>query len=215
MTGSLRLPDAPVAAEDGRMSAPSALRNRAAITELVLRHAPATGRALEIASGTGEHVIAMAAAMPRLDWHPTDIDTGRRRSIDAWVRAEGLGNVAPARHLDAAQPGWAADEPPADLIVLVNLLHLIPNEAAETILNGIARALSPRGVAVIYGPFLRDGAATSEGDRAFDASLRAQDPDIGYKDAGWVSAHMKAEGLTRLEERHMPANNLAFVFRKD
>jgi hypothetical protein len=214
MTRSLRLPDAPVAAEDGRMSAPSAQRNRAAITDLVRQHAPASGRALEIASGTGEHVVALAAAMPGLVWHPTDIDAGRRRSIDAWVAAERLSNVTPARHLDAARHGWATGEPRADLIVLVNLLHLIPDVAAGTILDEIAKALSPQGIAVIYGPFLRDGEATSEGDRAFDASLRAQDPDIGYKDAGWVLGRMRGGGLTPLEERQMPANNLAFVFRK-
>lgn len=214
MTGSLRLPDAPVAGEDGRMSAPSALRNRSAIVELVALHAPRAGRALEIASGTGEHVVAMAAAMPGLHWHPTDIDPQRRRSIDAWVTAEGLVNVAPAKKLDAARAGWASETPPADLIVLVNLLHLIPDAAARTVLAEISGCLAPGGVAVIYGPFLRNGEATSEGDRAFDASLRAQNSAIGYKDAAWINGAMMAEGLSSIEEREMPANNLAFLFRR-
>lgn len=214
MTGSLRLPDAPVPAEDGRMSAPSALRNRAAIVELVARHAPEAGRALEIASGTGEHVVALAAALPGLRWHPTDIDAQRRRSIDAWAAAEGLTNVAPADDLNAANPGWSSSEAPADLIVLVNLLHLIPEPAAKTVLTEIAGCLAPGGVAVIYGPFLRNGEATSEGDRAFDASLRAQDSAIGYKDAAWVRECMTTHGLSSIEDCEMPANNLAFVFRK-
>jgi len=214
MTRSLRLPDAPVAADDGRMSAPSAQRNRAAIVEVVSDHAPGSGRALEIASGTGEHVVAMAVAMPGLHWQPTDIDAQRRRSTDAWVAAEGLDNVAPAGHLDAAVPGWATPGPPCDLIVLVNLLHLIPAPAARTVLTEIGGALAPGGTALIYGPFLRNGQATSEGDRAFDASLRAQDSAIGYKDAGWVRDVMSTAGLTCAEEREMPANNLAFAFRK-
>ena len=75
-------------------------------------------------------------------------------------------------------------------------------------------ALASGGVALIYGPFLRDGRATSEGDRAFDASLRAQDPSIGYKDAGWVSSRLSLAGLGMAEEREMPANNLALVFMK-
>lgn len=214
MTGRLRLPDAPVAAEDGRMTAPSALRNRAAIVEVVRDHAPDRGRALEIASGTGEHVVALAAAFPGLTWQPTDIDPDRRRSIDAWVAAEGAENVAPAAMLDAAAPGWAGSVGPVELVLVVNLLHLIAEEEAATVLDEIAGALAPGGVALIYGPFLREGRTTSEGDRAFDASLRAQDGRIGYKDAGWVRARMEQAGLTCIEERPMPANNLTLVLHR-
>lgn len=214
MTRNLRLPDAPVAAEDGRMTAPSALRNRAAITQAVLDHAPAKGRALEIASGTGEHVVTLATATPGLDWQPSDIDPARRRSVDAWVESEGVTNVARAMYLDATRPGWSGEAGLVDFILLVNLLHLISDEAAATVLDEMARALASGGVALIYGPFLRDGRATSEGDRAFDASLRAQDPSIGYKDAGWVSSRLSLAGLGMAEEREMPANNLALVFMK-
>lgn len=214
MTGGLRLPDAPEPGQDGRMSAPSALRNRAAIVDVIRERAPATGRALEIASGTGEHMVAFAAELPGLHWQPTDIDPVRRRSVDAWVSAAGLANVAPAAALDAAQPGWSGQMGPVDLIVTVNLLHLIPEAAAGHVLDEMARALAPAGIAFVYGPFLRDGQPTSAGDRAFDESLRAQDPAIGYKDRAWVRDRMRTAGLHRVEERQMPANNLVFVFQK-
>lgn len=212
MSRKLQLPDAPEAEVDGRMSAPSALRNREVIAQALQRLAPQDGRALEIASGTGEHVIHLAETMPKMIWHPTDLDEARLRSIAAWVSRIGLPNIHPPKHLDAAAAGWAAREVPFDLILTVNLLHLVSDSEAATILTETAQALTPQGVAIIYGPFLRDGIATSEGDARFDASLRAQDPLIGYKDVARVSAQLQAAGLTLTERLEMPANNLMLAF---
>ena len=212
MSRNLQLPDAPEAEVDGRMSAPSALRNREVIAQALQRLAPRQGRALEIASGTGEHVIHLAAVMPDIEWHPTDLDAQRLASIKAWVEAEALPNILPPQHLDAAQPGWAQRHGPFDVILIVNLLHLISDSEAGVTLNEIGQALATGGVAFIYGPFLRDGIATSEGDATFDASLRAQDPLIGYKDVARVSAQLQAAGLTLTERLEMPANNLMLAF---
>lgn len=212
MSRNLQLPDAPEAEVDGRMSAPSALRNREVIAQALQHLAPQDGRALEIASGTGEHVIHLAETMPKMNWHPTDLDEARLRSIAAWVSRSGLPNIHPPKHLDAAAAGWAAREEPFDLILTVNLLHLISDSEVATILTETAQALAPQGVAIIYGPFLRDGTATSEGDARFDASLRAQDPLIGYKDVARVSAQLQAAGLTLVERLEMPANNLMLAF---
>jgi SAM-dependent methyltransferase len=212
----LTLPDAPDAegSDDPRISAPSALRNRDAIAAELRRLAPAAGRALEIASGTGEHVIRFAAATPGLDWQPTEPDAVRRASIAAWAEDTALPNIRPPRALDAAWPGWSAQHGPADLIVLVNLLHLISDGEAATVLDEVAAALAPGGVFTLYGPFLRDGAATSEGDAAFDAHLRAQDPAIGYKDVIDTCARLVAAGLRHLETVAMPANNLLLAFER-
>lgn len=199
---------------DARRSAPAARRNRDAIACEVLRLAPSSGRALEIASGSGEHVVCFAAAMPGLVWYPSDPDPEQRASIAAWTASEGLANVRPPADLDAGRPGWADREDPADLIVLINLLHLVPDAAAWTSLDGIAQVLRPGGVAVIYGPFLRDGETTSEGDAAFDASLRARDPRTGYKDIADVVSRAVRAGLTHIETVRMPANNLLLAFEK-
>jgi SAM-dependent methyltransferase len=215
MIRRLDLPDGGgAAAGDARLSAPSAVRNRDLIAAELVRLAPERGRALEIASGTGEHVVRFAAAMPGLDWQPTDPDPARRASIAAWAAEAGLGNIRAPLPLDAARPGWAADHGPVDLVVLVNLLHLISVPEAETVLTEVAAVLAPGGLFALYGPFLRDGEATSEGDAAFHASLRAQDPAIGYKDVIDTCATLVAAGLAHVETVAMPANNLFLVFER-
>ena len=195
-----------------KLHSPSAQRNAPAIVALLQEVAPPAGRALEIASGTGQHVVAMAAALPALTWQPTDITPDRLASIDAYAAEAALPNLRPAQPLDAAQDGWAAAHPPYDLIYLGNLLHLIPMPDAQAVLTGAAAALAPEGTLVIYGPFMRAGRLTSDGDRTFDSDLA--NPDIGYKDDTWVAAVLGAAGLRHQITRDMPANNLGIIARR-
>ncbi len=217
MSRRLNLPDTASVAhpsDDGRMFAPSAARNAADIAALVAQHAPDSGRALEIASGTGEHAVVFAKAVPGLDWQPTDIDAARRASVDAHAGVAGLANLRAAIDLDATAPGWGAAHSGQQLIVLVNLLHLISENEARTLIAEVAQALAPGGLFILYGPFLRDGETTSEGDRSFHASLRAQDPEIGYKDDWDVIDWIHANWLELVQVVEMPANNMAFVARR-
>lgn len=197
--------------DGARLSAPSAARNTGPITDLLRHHAPAAGRALEIASGTGEHVLAFAAAFPGLDWQPTEIDPDRRASIDGWAATRNLPNLRPAIELDATRPGWGAAHGGHDLILLINLLHLVSTPEARVIVAEVPAALSPGGRFILYGPFLRNGEATSEGDARFHASLRAADPETGYKDDFDVIDWLHAAGLALVDVVEMPSNNLAFV----
>lgn len=212
MTRRLHLPDtgAPVG-PDARRHAPSAERNAGPILAVVARHAPPQGSALELASGTGQHIVQLAPAHPGLTWQPTDADPANLASISAWAAAHPAPNLAPPAVLDAAREGWSADWGGRALILCVNLLHLIPDTAAATVLAEAGAALAPGGRLMVYGPFLRDGQATSAGDAAFHASLRAQDPAIGYKDLAWVLDRMTASGLRHLVTEEMPANNLMLV----
>lgn len=199
---------------DGRLSAPAALRNRDDIAAALADIAPSSGRALEIASGTGEHVIRFARAMPGLVWQPTDPAPDRRASILAWRVAEPSDNILAPVDLDACTPGWAASHGDADLIFLANLLHLVTEAEARICLTEMARALAPGGCCAVYGPFLRDGQATSDGDAAFDARIRAENPDRGYKDVAWVTDLWASCGLIPDAPHAMPANNLLLVARK-
>ncbi len=208
------MPTLPAANPDAMMSAPAALRNRDVIREHVLRFAPESGRALEIASGTGEHVVHIAAATPGLLWHPTDPDPDRRASIAAWQADARVPNIQAPVALDATQAGWSDTYRPMDIILLVNLLHLISAPQAETVLTEIASALAPGGTALIYGPFLREGQTTSDGDAAFDTRLRAQNPEIGYKDAAEILQILRGAGLGPVATLDMPANNLLFAAQK-
>lgn len=210
-------PNASVASqtEDGKLSAPSALRNAPVIVELLQSIVPAQGRALEIASGTGQHISALAAAIPQIDWYPTEIAADRITSIDAYAAQAALDNLRPAKLLDAATSGWAGSHTPYDLIYFGNLLHLISADAAAIVLNEAASALAPQGHFVIYGPFKRGGALTSEGDAKFDAELRAADPKIGYKNDQWIKHLLTDAGLDASLVRNMPANNLAFIAKRE
>lgn len=200
--------------EGGKLFAPAAARNLAPLLEVLQRHVPHKGQALEIASGTGQHVVGFAEALPGLQWQPSDIDRARRASIDAYVAEAGLRNVAPAAALDATAPGWGGLIGPFQVILLANLLHLISQAEAHCLLTEAATALAPEGRMVIYGPFRRQGALVSEGDRSFDAALTSHDPEIGYKDAGDVTAWAAARGLELVAEVEMPANNLSLVFER-
>ncbi len=217
MPKRMNLPDAAsVAASlgDGRLHAPSAARNLGAITDVLRAHGPKSGSALEIASGTGQHIVGFAGALPGVIWHPSDVDAARRASVDAWAREAGLRNLRPARDLDATTSGWGAGAGPQDLIYLGNLLHLISTPEARTLINEVVAALAPEGCFILYGPFLRNGATTSEGDAAFDASIRAADPELGYKNDRDLSAWLVQAGLARIQRVDMPANNLCFIARR-
>ena len=197
-----------------KLYAPSAERNAAAIAEFIAGHVPGTGRALEIASGTGQHVVSFAARMPGLTWQPTDVEPARLRSIDAYAAEPGLENIRPAFTLDAAQPGWAEEYSGFDLIVVINLLHLIRTDEVQTVVKETATALAPGGTLVLYGPFAREGKLTSPGDARFDAELRAADPLIGYKDTDDMRRWIAASDLEIEILQEMPANNLCILSRK-
>lgn len=200
--------------EGGKLSAPSALRNITAITEVVTAHAPPSGRALEIASGTGQHITALARALPTLQWHPTEIAPERITSINAYRAEAALPNLHPAQVLDATAAGWPEQHLPFDLVYLGNLLHLIPDAAAQSLLSQAARALTPHGVLILYGPFMRAGQLTSDGDRTFHAELRGANPAIGYKDDRWINEILTQAGLS-LKIVDMPANNLCLIARQE
>ncbi|WP_306006063.1 DUF938 domain-containing protein [Aquicoccus porphyridii] len=217
MPRRLTLPDSAAianATEGAKLAAPSAARNADAICAVLADIAPGQGRALELASGTGQHVVALARALPGFAWQPSEIDPARRASIDAYVAEARLPNLAPAIDLDATTPGWAAAQAGQDLIVVVNLLHLVSEPEARVLIAEAAQALAPGGMFAIYGPFLRDGEATSEGDARFHASLTTQDPEIGYKDDWDVIDWLQAAWLDMAHVVEMPANNLLLAARK-
>lgn len=212
MIRKLDLPS-PSQEADGRLVAPSALRNADAITALLADvAADLRGDALEIASGTGQHMAHLARALPALTWQPSDPDGPRRASIDGYCAS--LDNVRPAIDLDATNAGWGAQNSGHALIFLSNLLHLISDTDAKTLLQEAARATDPGGRLVIYGPFMRDEELTSAGDAAFHAELVRQDPEIGYKDDFDVIDWAQEAGFDLREVVEMPANNLSFVFAR-
>ncbi|KRS12914.1 methyltransferase [Roseovarius atlanticus] len=194
-----------------RLHAPAAERNADALLDLLRAHAPASGTALEIASGTGQHVTHFATHLPGLTWQPSDITDDRLASIAAWSTDAPKGAILPPLRLDATQAGWSGTHKGFALVLLVNLLHLIPTDAARTLIAEAAQALAPDGRFIVYGPFLRDGKATSDGDARFDAAIRADHPEAGYKNDADMVRWSGESGLDVIARIEMPANNLALV----
>ena len=207
MTDGRRFYEAP--AEGARRSAPAALRNREPIAEVLVDWLPAEGTVLEIASGTGEHATFFAERFPGLDWQPSDLHPEALGSIRAW-RA-GHANVREPLIVDAASDSWPVDR--ADAVLSINMVHISPWASALGLIAGAARLLAPGGPLILYGPWLADDVPTAESNLAFDASLRARDPEWGLRRVEDFAA--AASGTFELVEiRPMPANNLMLLLSR-
>ena len=199
---------------DARLFAPSAEKNAGPIIDVVRVFAPETGMALELASGTGQHVAKLATIKPKLIWQPSDADPDRLSSINAWSEFHNLDNVKPAVLLDATEAGWSSQNRDRNFVLLVNLIHLVNESGAITIIHEISLALSPGGRLIVYGPFMRGGKLTSRGDMAFHQSLQQANPGIGYKSDMWMLDQFRLSKLNFLTKSEMPANNLSFIVEK-
>lgn len=199
---------------DQRKFAPAAARNAEAIAAVLAERLPERGRALEIGSGTGQHVVAFAEAFPGIHWHPSDPSPVSRQSIAAWTEAAKLANVAAPADIDVRRPGWHTPWPDGfDVLYVANLIHIAPWAATLGLMAGAGALLRPGGLLAIYGCFKRDGVHISESNVAFDASLRREDPSWGVRDVAEVADAAAAEGLALDEIVAMPANNLTLVLR--
>ncbi|WP_322045977.1 DUF938 domain-containing protein [Paraburkholderia sp. J67] len=195
-----------------RLNAPAAARNAAPILDVLRTALPARGTVLEIASGTGQHAVHFAAALPGLDWQPSDADPRARASIAAWREHAGLANLREPLDLDVRREPWPLDA--VDAIVCINMIHISPWEASIALMKGAGARVAPGGALVLYGPYRRDGAHTAPSNEAFDADLRARDPAWGVRDLEAVEALARAEGFVCEAVVPMPANNFTVVFRK-
>jgi hypothetical protein len=169
---------------------------------------------LEVAAGAGEHAAHNAAALPGLQWQPTDPDPDARASIAAWRSHAALPNLLPPLHLDAAAPDtWPLAQ--ADAIVNINMLHISPWTAAQGLMLGAARLLPPGAGLFLYGPYLERDVPTAPSNLAFDWSLKTRNPAWGIRHLDEVASLAAQHGLTLAERIAMPANNLILMFRKD
>lgn len=193
---------------------PAAERNRDPILAVLARVLPAHGLVLELASGTGQHVVHFAAALPALVWQPSDPSPDARASIAAYVDAAALPNVRAPIALDVLAEPWPVPaDPPLAALLAINLVHIAPWSAALALFAGAGARLPPGGVLVLYGPY-RIAGATAPSNEAFDADLRGRDPAWGVRDLEALVAAAAPHGLTLDEAVALPANNHALVFRR-
>jgi hypothetical protein len=197
---------------DGRCRAASAERNRDPILAVLERVLPERGLVLEIGSGTGQHIVHFARALPKLVWQPSDVEAGLRRSVSAWIAQERLPNVNEPVPLDVHQSEWPVTE--AEAIVCINVLHVAPWATTPALFAGAARVLTNGCLLYLYGPYRRGGCHTAPSNERFDAELRAFDPEWGVRDLDDVQRAASSAGFALCEVTDMPANNLSVVFRK-
>jgi hypothetical protein len=194
----------------GKRFAQAAERNKEPILAVLRRVLPQAGFVVEVGSGTGQHVTHFARALPALQWQPTDVDPGLRRSVALWIRDEGLSNIRDPIALDVQDRPWPMDS--AAAVVCINMIHVAPWSSTLALFEG-ARAIGSK-VLFLYGPYRRFGGHTAPSNEQFDAALRANDATWGIRDLEAVEEVAAQNGFALEEVVEMPANNLSLVFAR-
>jgi Protein of unknown function (DUF938) len=204
---------------DGRLDAAAFHRNHRAILGVLERYLTGkSGDAVEVGSGTGQHVVEFARQFPQLTWWPSDLNDNHLRSIEAWRAHCGLPNLRPPQRIDVSDPAWGdavknkSGAGGLAAVFCANVVHIAPWPVAEGLVAGAGRCLRQGGMLFLYGPFKRGGRHTSESNEAFDASLRRGNPEWGVRDVDAVERLADRAGLSLVETAAMPANNFTLVF---
>jgi len=196
-----------------RLFSPSAARNRDPVLQALQSILPARGAALEIASGTGEHVVHFARDLTGWTFQPTEFDAASRQSVSAWITYEGLANVLQPIALDASADVWSVENAtPFDAVLSLNMVHIAPWAAVTGLFRGAGRVLKTGGLFCLYGPFKENGVHNAPSNGDFDENLRARNPDWGVRDILDLQTLARENGLNLHERRALPANNQMLVF---
>lgn len=197
--------------------APSAERNKDPILAGLAPHLAGRRRVLEIGSGTGQHAVHMTQALPHLVWQCSDLP-GAVAGIAARLESEGNERTPPPLALDVAAPPWplpaAGADDAFDAVYTANTLHIMSFAHVGQFFARIGELLAPGGVCCVYGPMKYGGAFTTESNAAFDAQLRAGNPESGIRDFEALDALAKDQGLALVEDMAMPANNRLIVWQR-
>ena len=193
-------------------SPPAAQRNLQPILTVLQSALPRQGRFLEIASGSGYHVVNFARAFPDVVWQPSDPDAAARASIAAHIAAEAPPNVLAPLALDAEVQPWPVKA--ADAVLCINMIHISPWSATKALFAVASDLLERNGVLFTYGPYIIDGDFQADSNIAFDQSLKARNPAWGMRDVNDIDTLAGDVGFARVAMVAMPANNFSLVFRK-
>ena len=184
-------------------------RNRGPILDVLRERFEHVRSVLEIGSGTGQHAVHFAAAMPHLKWQTSDV-ASNLPGIRQWLAEAALFNTpAPIEFdVDGASPGDMYDA-----VFSANTLHIMGWAQVQRLFVGLPALVAPGGLLTVYGPFKQDGRFSGPGDAAFDASLRDGDPKRGIRDLEAVHALAAAAGFVPLDDRALPANNRCLTWQ--
>ena len=197
---------------------PSCDRNRDPILSVLREHFSDRREVLEIGSGTGQHAVYFAAAMPWLRWQFSDAEDGLD-GIRQWLAEAALPNTPEPFALQAVLdpvPGISPSPPGRyDAVFTANTLHIMGWPEVEALFAGLATVLADDAALALYGPFNRAGAFSSDSNREFDAWLKARDPRSGIRDFEAVAALAEDIGLRLVADIAMPANNRTLIWQRE
>jgi SAM-dependent methyltransferase len=189
-------------------------RNRDPILAVLRHHFSDRRQVLEVGSGTGQHAVHFAAALPHLRWQCSDV-AANLPGIRLWLDEAALSNTPAPLELDLNH----ALSPPAlktrfDAIFTANTLHIMGWSEVQRLFEVLPDLMAGNALLVVYGPFNYNGHFTSDSNAQFDASLRSSDPRRGIRDFEALDALAQSAGLTLLADLAMPANNRCIVWEK-
>ncbi|WP_135080907.1 DUF938 domain-containing protein [Terasakiella sp. SH-1] len=194
-----------------RLFYPATERNREPILSVLQEHLPPKGRILEIASGSGEHVVHFAKSYPHITWHPSDLGPDCLNSIKAWRDHYGLSNIESPLQLDTTKAeNWP--EFKVDALICINMVHISPWPATEGLMKKASQLLKKEGFLYLYGPYKKNGQHTAPSNVAFDQQLQATDSRFGVRDMERVVNEAEKNGLKLTQTTAMPANNFSLFF---
>jgi cyclopropane fatty-acyl-phospholipid synthase-like methyltransferase len=191
-------------------SAPSCERNREPILAVLREHFADRRRVLEIGSGTGQHAVYFAAAMPWLSWQCSD-RAEHLPGIRLWLDEAALPNTPAPLELDVGG-AWPAHR--YDAVFSANTLHIMSWPEVETLFARLPEVAADDAVFVVYGPFNDEGRFTSDSNAAFDRWLKERGAHMGIRDAEAVRALAERAGFRGVADVAMPANNRCLVWRR-
>ncbi len=195
----------------GKPFAPSCERNRDPILG-ILREAFADCRnVLEIGSGSGQHAVYFAAALPHLQWQASERSESVS-GVQSWLDEAALANTPPAIVLDVGQEDWPSAA--YDAVFTANTLHIMAWAEVQRLFARLPAIMDADCILVVYGPFKVAGEFTSASNAAFDAWLHEQAAHMGIRDLADVDALAAGAGLQRVALHSMPANNFCVVWKR-
>jgi cyclopropane fatty-acyl-phospholipid synthase-like methyltransferase len=186
-------------------------RNRHPILDVLQSHFADRNSVLEIGSGTGQHAVHFAAALPQLRWQPSDL-SDQHAGIQAWLAEAQLPNLLPPIALDVGCDDWP--ERRYDAVYTSNTLHIMSWFEVVALFERLDEVMEPDCRLVVYGPFKYGGDFTSPSNAEFDRWLKGSAPHRGIRDFEAVDALAQRLGLRLLEDRPMPANNQCLVWAR-
>ena len=194
-------------------SYPSTARNRIFISEVLRSYLPKNGTVLETASGTGEHIIFFCEEFPNLIWQPSDksdeLFWAIRKRVDA------SDNVKKPIVIDLLTESFGAIKEDYVGVVNINMIHIAPWEACIGLFRMAEKVITAKGIVYLYGPFKQGGKHTSESNKNFDLSLRAQNISWGVRNLEDVQRVAETFGFYHVFTHEMPANNKSIIFKKN